>query len=165
MKNIGLRKLLPLLALLFLLTVALNAQANKEEYELLKNFALPKAAISASEIVQQDGIWFKDGKPFTGIAFDRFESGQLSRVFSLLRGTQNGPMYLWYPDGAPQMSANYRQGRLDGRFLGWYHHGSVIYDMVINASGYAGDYIERDGGADADDYFEREGDSGEARED
>ncbi|NLW18472.1 MAG: hypothetical protein GXY81_02150 [Candidatus Cloacimonetes bacterium] len=165
MKNTFLSRILPLLTLLLLLLPALNAQSNREEYELLKSFALPKAAIPASDITQLDGVWLKDGKAFTGIAFNRFENGQLSRVFSLLRGLQNGPMYLWYPDGAPQMSANYRQGRLDGRFLGWYHHGAIIYDMVINASGYAGDYIERDGGGDADDIFEREGDTADSRGD
>lgn len=165
MKNIFLTRVLPLLALFLLLLPTLNAQSNREEYQLLKSFALPKSAVPSSQITEIDGVWLKDGKAFTGIAFDRFENGKLSRVFSLLRGTQNGPMYLWYPDGAPQMSANYRQGKLDGRFLGWYHHGAIIYDMVINASGYAGDYIERDDGADADDIYEREGDGADMRED
>jgi hypothetical protein len=33
---------------------------------------------------------------------------------------------------AHQMSVNYREGILHGRFLGWYNNGSVIYDMTLN---------------------------------
>jgi hypothetical protein len=43
--------------------------------------------------------------------------------------------------------------------FGWYMHGGIIYDMVINDNGYAGDYIDQDGqGYDAGvEDTEREG--------
>ncbi|HQO47009.1 MAG TPA: hypothetical protein PK617_02855, partial [Candidatus Cloacimonas sp.] len=50
-------------------------------------------------------------------------------------------MLMWYPDGSPQMSANYVNGYLQGRFLGWYNNGSVIYDLMINKGTYAGDNL------------------------
>jgi hypothetical protein len=65
-------------------------------------------------------------------------------------------MYLWYPNSNPQMSANYRLGRLQGRFLGWYAHGGIIYDMMIGAYGYSGDLLEADDRAGGDDTADTE---------
>jgi antitoxin component YwqK of YwqJK toxin-antitoxin module len=123
----------------------LFAQSNREEYDLVKNYSLPKQAVPVKELAQADSVWLRGSQPFTGFAFDRYNNGQLARIFACKDGLQEGLMYLWYPDGSPQMSANYRLGRLHGRFLGWYLNGGVIYDMVINHSGYAGDYIEDNG--------------------
>lgn len=154
---------LPLLLTLAFFSVmgVLAAQSSTDEYELVKTFVLTKIAMPISEITLENEVWLMDGTPFTGIAYERFENGNLSRVISLLRGLQQGPMYLWYPDGAPQMSANYRQGRLNGRFLGWYRHGGVIYDMVINQGGFAGDYLSCEDSQESDDFFEPDGDANE----
>ncbi|HPM04772.1 MAG TPA: hypothetical protein PL160_03550, partial [Candidatus Cloacimonas sp.] len=57
----------------------------------------------------------------------------------LKAGKKHGLLLVWYPDGTPQMSVNYREGILHGRFLGWYNNGSVIYDMTLNNGTYAGD--------------------------
>ncbi len=157
------RQLLLLLAFTGILAL-LSAQSNTEEYNLVKSFVLPRAAVPVSELTLENEVWLQDSQPFSGIAYELFESGRLSRVLSLFRGRQQGPMYLWYPDGAPQMSANYRQGRLNGRFLGWYRNGSVIYDMAINQGGYAGDLMDRESEAGGEDIFEREGDANDPRD-
>ncbi|MBW6513161.1 MAG: hypothetical protein K0B87_00175 [Candidatus Syntrophosphaera sp.] len=141
----------------------LAAQSNQAEYDLVKTFKLPQAAVPLSELNQKEEVYMKDGTPFTGIAYERFENKRLARLLSLYKGLQHGPMYLWYPDGSPQMSANYRQGRLNGRFLGWYRHGGVIYDMVINQTGYAGDYVSDDETRRLTEGADSEGD-GDARE-
>lgn len=160
------RALVPFLFALVLVSLVgvLSAQGNKDEYDLVKSFVLPSIAVPVGDLSLENEVWLKDGEPFTGIAFERFENGKLARVLSLFRGLQQGPMYLWYPDGAPQMSATYRQGRLNGRFLGWYRNGGVIYDMAINQSGYAGDYMGREGDAESEDILELEGDANEPPE-
>ncbi len=156
-------RLLLTLSFIFVLSL-LAAQNNTEEYDLVKTLVLPKAAVPVTELTLTNEVWLQDGEPFTGIAYERFENGKLSRVLSLFRGLQQGPMYLWYPDGAPQMSATYRQGRLSGRFLGWYRNGGIIYDMAINQGGYAGDYLTQEGGQDGEDSTELEGDANEPQD-
>ncbi len=140
----------------------LAAQGNGEEYWMMQDFALPKAAVAFNELSQEGEIYLKDGYPFTGITYECFEDGKLSRVASFLKGKQHGPMYLWYPDGSPQMSASYRQGRLNGRFFGWYRNGNVIYDLVINEEGFAGDYVSDDDSRRLEAELEAEGE-GDAR--
>lgn len=121
------------------------AQSNRDEFRFLQSYAKPDTAVHSSQIVHQGDVYLRDGKPFTGLLYETFPGGKLSRVMALRDGAQHGPTYLWYPDGTPQMSANYSHGRINGRFLGWYANGGVIYDMVITGGGYAGDFIEDDG--------------------
>lgn len=140
-------------------TSSVFAQSNRDEFRFLQSYAKPDTAVHSSDIIHQGDMFLRDDKPFTGLLFETYPGGKLSRVMALWNGVQHGPTYLWYPDGTPQMSASYRFGRLSGRFLGWYANGGVIYDMVITGSGYAGDYIEDDDSRTAVDTAdtEREG--------
>lgn len=159
-----LRAALRLLALFFVfaaLWTSLAAQSSREEFDLLRTYALPDTAVPMRDLEQAAELYLQGGQPFSGLAYERFDNGRLSRLVTLKDGQTHGPTYLWYPDGAPQMSANYRQGRLQGRFLGWYRHGGVIYDMVIARGGYAGDFIEDDGSRGQDEAADAEGEANE----
>ncbi len=148
-----------LLAVLILMGASsLGAQSAKDEFTMLKGYTLPEQAVPMAQIVIQDSLAMKDGKPFSGIVWESYSNQKLQRVVHYKNGKQHGPMYVWYPDGTPQMSVNYSRGRLHGRFLGWYAHGGVIYDMAITAKGYGGDLMDRDGSGEGDD---REDDSPE----
>lgn len=126
---------------LFLSLSRAFAQNRSEEYLAVKNWVLPKEAVSMADIKVEKGIAQYQDKAFSGIAFERFDAKQLSRVVFYQNGVQEGLTLLWYPDGSPQMSAVYKAGALNGRFQGWYHNGSVIYDMMINNGAYAGDNL------------------------
>jgi antitoxin component YwqK of YwqJK toxin-antitoxin module len=131
-----------LLVLFFSLAYGSAFGQNKsEDYLAVKNWQLPQNALAFSELTLKNDVQMYKEKPFTGLAYERFSPVQLSRAVYYVNGRQNGLMLLWYPDGAPQMSANYRDGVLNGRFLGWYQNGGVIYDMVINKGTYAGDNL------------------------
>lgn len=148
--------------LLFIFSAALGilaGQSNRDEFNLLKQYNLPESAIEFGRLEQTGETYYLDTKPFSGLAFEHYPNTRLLRVLSLKDGLQHGPMYLWYPDGTPQMSANYRAGRLFGRFLGWYANGGIIYDMVINNGGYAGDYIEDDGARSSEESADSEGET------
>jgi len=139
-----------LLAMLLILagTSSLFGQSARDEFNLLKAYSLPDTAVSMNSVVFRDSLATIDGKLFTGIAWETYKNQKLQRVVYYAKGRQHGPMYVWYPDGTPQMSVNYVRGRLQGRFLGWYAHGGVIYDMVITNNGYGGDLLDDDGFAE-----------------
>ena len=147
------------LMLLLLLSLGLLSAQIVEDYQLLKSYTLPDTAVAASETVEQAGMRLYRGLPFSGITYELYANQRLSRIITWKNGVQDGPSYVWYPGGEPQMSVNYRRGKIHGRFLGWYMHGGILYDMVINDKGYAGDNISDDGsreaGGDVED--EREG--------
>ncbi|MDZ4181925.1 MAG: hypothetical protein U1B83_03525 [Candidatus Cloacimonadaceae bacterium] len=140
--------------------LALPAQSNRDEYDVLKRFEIPESAVMMSNLTQVDSVFLQGGAPYTGFAYELYANRKHLRMITLLKGVQHGPMYLWYPDGSPQMSANYHQGRLHGRFLGWYQTGGVIYDMVINHGGFSGDYLyDADGSRESTDTPESEGEA------
>lgn len=150
--------------LLFVFTAVITIQGlygqrNSDEYTALKRYQLPSEAIPMQELTEEEGVYSLQGLPFSGIVFERYPGGQLLRVMYLHDGEQNGPLYLWYPDAKPQMSAYYYKGRLRGRFLGWYANGKVIYDMMIGPKGYSGDMLEDETRLSDDDWgdYEYEG--------
>jgi antitoxin component YwqK of YwqJK toxin-antitoxin module len=131
-----------LLVILFSLVFSYSLAENlSEEFLAVKNWVLPKDAVPMSDLKLENDLQMFKSKPFSGVAYEKYPKGQLLRVIHYLHGKQDGLMMLWYPDGTPQMSANYREGGLHGRFLGWYHNGGTIYDMVINHGTYAGDNL------------------------
>lgn len=115
------------------------AQNRSEEYAGVKDWLLPDTAVAFSELQEGELVITTEGKPFSGVAYERYPNGRLLRAMELKAGKKHGLLLVWYPDGTPQMSVNYREGILHGRFLGWYNNGSVIYDMTLNNGTYAGD--------------------------
>ncbi|MDD2229919.1 MAG: hypothetical protein PHY48_10960 [Candidatus Cloacimonetes bacterium] len=138
------------------------AQNRSEDYLVAKNWTLPKDAVSFSDLELEIDLHMYQGKPFSGVAYERFTPTQLSRAVSYTDGLQNGLMLLWYPDGSPQMSAYYRDGMLNGRFLGWYQNGGIIYDMVLNRGAYVGDNVTN--GEERLDAASSESQEGEGRD-
>ncbi|HNX38274.1 MAG TPA: hypothetical protein PKI15_07950 [Candidatus Cloacimonadota bacterium] len=152
----------------------LKAQPNNDDFDLVKGYQLPETAVPLSDVqevvVLPQGATQADmrdaprymkyeNKLFTGTTYERYDNGKLARVQNFKDGILDGPSYVWYPNGVPQMYVNYRHGQLNGRFLGWYMHGGILYDMVINNSGYAGDFIDDDRSMDSGETEEGEGDA------
>lgn len=145
---------------------ALFAQANSEEFILVKSYKLPESAVPFSYLKEVNNAADLAVKPmqyqgelFSGLSYELYKNKALSRVQTYKAGILDGPSYVWYPDGNPQMYVNYRHGALSGRFMGWYMHGGILYDMVINSGGYAGDYIEDERSADSGTEDEADGDA------
>jgi len=137
----------------------LFSQDISEEYNLLKNYVLPDNATPFNELTLQDSLYLKDGIPFTGIAYDRYENGKLARVVTFYKGIQNGPMYIWYPNGAPQLSTNYRQCKFHGWYIGWYSNGTIFYNMAFNQGKYVGHYQDDNDRRQEQESPEYEGDA------
>ncbi len=135
-----------IVAMLTLLSAAshLPAQVGGDEAIFLRHYVLSAEAVAYSALTETDSIAYYEGKPFEGIAYERYSNGRLLRVQGYNRGLKHGYMYVWYPDGTPQLYTNYRRGHLNGRFVGWYPNGKVIYDIILNQGRFAGDYLYDD---------------------
>jgi antitoxin component YwqK of YwqJK toxin-antitoxin module len=150
--------LIPLL-LFSMLFSDLYAQAQTEDYMMVKNWQLPEEAVAKSEMQETNKVLLFNGAPFTGWAYELYPEGDLLMASEYKNGLQDGLSLLWYPEGIPQMSATYRNGALHGRFLGWYLNGKVIYDMYINRGTYASDNLtdQDDREQEETEILEREG--------
>lgn len=148
------------LILLLVLTssAVLLAAVNLDEDQLMmRQYKLPEQAVAESLLVVRDSLLLHDGMPYTGTAFSRYSNGQLQTATQYVNGIRQGSALVWYPDGKPQLISNYKAGRLNGRFKGWYQFGAVIYDLVLKDSAYAGDQmydtdtVRETGTSDADE--------------
>jgi antitoxin component YwqK of YwqJK toxin-antitoxin module len=140
-----------LLALFLLLAVLpvrverLNAQNLDDDQLFMREYKLPETAKPEAELVVRDSLLLKDGKPFNGTAYLRYDNNQLQQATQYKDGLKQGMMLVWYPNGSPQLMSTYRKGHLNGRFKGWYQFGAVIYDLVLKDDAYSGDQmIEND---------------------
>lgn len=122
---------------------SLNAQI-PDDYEMMRNYSLPKNAIEYSALSLADSLMMHKGKAFSGLAFELYPSKNPYRVISYRNGYQHGPLLIWYADGAPQLYTNYRKGSPHGRFIGWYASGAVIYNIVLNKGTLGGDFQYED---------------------
>ena len=69
-----------------------------------------------------------EGKPFTGVAFDIWEDGQLHYEGTYKDGKQDGLFQTWYDNGQLAIRQNYKDGKYDGLFQSWYKNGQLEYE-------------------------------------
>lgn len=96
----------------------------------IDGYKLPATAVALSTLQNNDEHYTIKDKPFSGIAFDRYDNNQLKKVIYIRDGLRNGPTYAWYSQGQKMMYADYKKGKIDGRFFGWYAYGAVMYNLV-----------------------------------
>ena len=75
-------------------------------------------------------IYF-EGKPFTGVAFDVYENGQLAREINLKDGKQDGLAQEWYSNGQLYYAINYKDGKEDGLAQEWYDNGQLHREINL----------------------------------
>ena len=66
-----------------------------------------------------------EGEPFTGVAFDVDDSGNLISEITYQEGIENGSEKNWYPDGQLESVRNNKWNRIHGDFKEWYPDGQV----------------------------------------
>src|SRR5271163_2762404 len=72
----------------------------------------------------EEDLWCRDGKLFTGIAFDMDASGCRSEQ-EMKNGAHDGVGRAWYPDGGRWTERYFRRGLLFGLDRVWYENGQL----------------------------------------
>ena len=79
--------------------------------------------IDWDQLDEQDHLKYFEGKPFTGIAVKKFESGQKNWERTFKEGKRHGLATGWYENGQKDDEATYKAGKLHGRYTEWYENG------------------------------------------
>lgn len=153
--NLGLKHCLVFVFIATMSISTLAAQSSSDEYLSLKSYQLPQDAVPVSQLQLADSLYTLEGQLFSGVAYERYAKGELKNVIHLYQGQLHGPKYMWYQGFKPAMSANYYQGRVRGRLLGWYVNGQILYDMMIGKSS-STNMIESDAPQRDDDIYDTE---------
>jgi hypothetical protein len=69
-----------------------------------------------------------DGRPFTGIAYEKDAMGRFISLSGYQNGKPCGPLRTWYPSGQIEQEQYYRGGALHGPWREWYPNGQPRVD-------------------------------------
>ena len=69
-----------------------------------------------------------EGRPFTGVAYEKDREGRLVSLSGYQNGRASGPLRTWYPSGQIEQEQYYRRGGLHGPWREWYANGRPRLD-------------------------------------
>jgi antitoxin component YwqK of YwqJK toxin-antitoxin module len=65
------------------------------------------------------------GKPFTGIAYEKTDDGQIISERTYIEGLEDGPERTWYLDGQLESESGNKWNRAHGYYKEWYESGQL----------------------------------------
>jgi antitoxin component YwqK of YwqJK toxin-antitoxin module len=95
-----------------------------------------------SDFVERGGVLFRDGKPFTGVRYERYPAGEVHTETRYESGLREGLAKEFALTGAVQVQWNFHAGKKHGIQQGWFIEGPkrFVYRYVHGVPD--GDFIE-----------------------
>lgn len=92
-----------------------------EHIEVISSLEVPNDSVDVAllEYDRQTSTWSLEGKPFSGIAVQRFSSGAIQKKFGILNGKKQNESIERFPDGGLKSIAHYHKGKLHGEKKSW----------------------------------------------
>ena len=87
----------------------------------------PKVVINTAQLEKRDGLMYFDGKPYTGVAVDKYRVGkwkmELTEESTWKDGKFDGPLTKWYENGQKQSIVTLKNRKMNGPVITWYENG------------------------------------------
>jgi antitoxin component YwqK of YwqJK toxin-antitoxin module len=111
-----------------LCAVALLAGCAKEKKDpvvdaLKPAVEAPKVVGDYEKLERRDGLWYFEGKAFTGIAGLKHENGQKKTETTYKDGKEHGLYTEWRENGRKFEGSTYKDGKRHGLYTRWYGPG------------------------------------------
>lgn len=121
---------------LFLVCIGCTDTNQKENLEAvfgtINITQIPKdtIALSAQKLKLNNGIYYFDGKPFSGFIKETYENDTLKSIGSYFEGKQHGPTTTFYSNGQLRDKRMYKENTSYGRHFGFWENGNKKFDFV-----------------------------------
>ena len=76
----------------------------------------------------RDQTCLHNGRPFTGIAVEKFRGGAIRSEVAYVDGMQTGFSRDWYPNGQLRSESEFHENSLHGNSRKWYENGALEED-------------------------------------
>ncbi len=86
------------------------------------------------ELVKRHGVYYFQGEPFTGTAFDVYRDGQVRYEQKYKNGVPDGVYKEWYENGQIKIETNYENELQFGSFKKWYENGQLKEQTTLKYS-------------------------------
>ena len=86
--------------------------------------------VNDDELEERESIWYlKDSEtPYTGKSFTLWKNGQKETESNYKDGKEDGLYLGWYENGKKQFESNYKDGKEDGLVVYWDENGKKEYE-------------------------------------
>jgi antitoxin component YwqK of YwqJK toxin-antitoxin module len=84
----------------------------------------------SSALVLGNGIYYLDGKPYSGFIKNVYKSDTLKSIGSYLKGEQHGTTKTFFPNGKLETTRNYKNGLSYGQHLGYWGNGNKKFYFI-----------------------------------
>ena len=92
----------------------------------------PKVVVDEDQLERRDGLWYFEGKPFTGVAVWKHENGKKEKEITIKDGKPDGLWTWWHENGQKKAEANYKDGKpADGLYTLWHENGQKKYEATF----------------------------------
>lgn len=99
----------------------------------LPSFAAdPAREVTYKELKWQDDVYFLEGKPYNGIARDKFKSGQIKGEYAFKAGRLHGVVKEWWDNGQLSTETHFENGRRHGLNRYWSKKGNLMKEQVYD---------------------------------
>ncbi len=94
----------------------------------------PKSTVDAVDprLSVINGVILLEGKPFTGLTKELYADSRVKRLAEYDEGRLDGRMMGWNPDGTMSYLRIYRRGLESGLHTGWYPNGKNRFQFVYS---------------------------------
>jgi antitoxin component YwqK of YwqJK toxin-antitoxin module len=70
----------------------------------------PKVVVDVDQLGERNGLIYVEGKPFTGVAVEKYSNGQKWYEFTYKDGKEHGLWTHWYENGQKETEATFKDG-------------------------------------------------------
>ncbi len=89
--------------------------------------AAERLAMQDPSLHRENGVWFRDGAPWSGVLTDRDPASGERTETPLVDGATHGVVRAWFGNGARMSERRFTRGRESGLHEGWYADGRVHF--------------------------------------
>ncbi|HEY0639652.1 MAG TPA: hypothetical protein VGD67_18550 [Pseudonocardiaceae bacterium] len=75
------------------------------------------------------------GVPYTGEVYEAHANGRLVALTNYVAGREDGPDWMWYPDGTLRSQGQSRSGRAVGLVRDWHPNGTLAEERLFDEHG------------------------------
>ena len=80
--------------------------------------------------VDVDGMYFWEGKPFTGTAYELHDNTQVWSEVEMIEGMPNGEVREWFPSGKLKMEGYGKLGERESWSREWFENGTLKRESI-----------------------------------
>jgi len=92
--------------------------------------AFSQAPVQLSELEKRDKLYFKDGKPYTGVCYEKHENGKIAIKGQVKDGMKEGLWTYWYSTGQKKRESTFIDNKKEGLTYYWHENGVKAKELM-----------------------------------